>query len=62
MINYSKQTILKKDIEAVTSVLKSDFLTQGPKVNQFEDRIKKFTGSKYCIAVNSATSGLYMAF
>ncbi len=61
MINYSKQTILKKDIEAVTSVLKSDFLTQGPKVNQFEDRIKKFTGSKYCIAVNSATSGLYMA-
>ena len=61
MITYSKQTIIKKDIDAVSKVLRSNFLTQGPKVPQFENKVKKFTGSKYCLAVNSASSGLYVA-
>ena len=61
MITYSKQTIIKKDIDAVSKVLRSNFLTQGPKVPQFENKVKKFIGSKYCLAVNSASSGLYVA-
>ena len=61
MITYSKQTIDNNDILQVSKVLKSDFLTQGPKVPIFEKKICKFTSSKYCVAVNSASSGLYLA-
>ena len=61
MINYSKQTIDKDDILQVSKVLKSDFLTQGPNVPKFEKKICKFTSSKYSVAVNSASSGLYLA-
>lgn len=61
MINYSKQSISKRDIEEVNKVLKSDFLTQGPMVGKFENEIKKITKSKYAVAVNSATSGLHLA-
>lgn len=60
-IPYSKQSINKADIKAVGEVLKSDFLTQGLKVNQFEKSLNKFTKSKYATVVNSATSGLYIA-
>ena len=61
MLRYSKQTINNKDISEVVKVLKSDFLTQGPKVLNFEKKITKYVGSKYCVAVNSASSGLYLA-
>jgi len=61
MISYSKQSISKQDQNAVKKVLKSDFLTQGPKVPKFESEIKKITKSKYAIAVNSATSALHIA-
>ena len=61
MISYSKQSISKQDQNAVKRVLKSDFLTQGPKVPKFESEIKKITKSKYAIAVNSATSALHIA-
>jgi UDP-4-amino-4,6-dideoxy-N-acetyl-beta-L-altrosamine transaminase len=61
MIPYGKQEITKHDIESVVSVLKSDFLTQGPLVPQFEQAITQFCGSKYAIAVNSATSALHIA-
>ena len=61
MINYSKQSISKKDILAVTKVLKSNFLTQGPMVTKFENEIKKITKSKFAVAVNSATSALHLS-
>ena len=61
LIPYSRQYIDAKDIEAVTKVLKSDFLTSGPQVNNFEKKINKFCKNKYSVAVNSATSALHIA-
>ncbi|WP_415308671.1 UDP-4-amino-4,6-dideoxy-N-acetyl-beta-L-altrosamine transaminase [Candidatus Pelagibacter sp. Uisw_099_02] len=61
MIPYSRQSIQKKDINSVIQVLKSNFLTQGPKVEQFEKSIRKITKAKYSVAVNSATSALHLA-
>ena len=61
MIPYGKQSISKSDIEAVKKVLKSDFITQGPKVPEFEKKVKNFVGSKYAFAMNSATSSLHIA-
>jgi UDP-4-amino-4,6-dideoxy-N-acetyl-beta-L-altrosamine transaminase len=60
-IPYNRQFIDKDDIKAVTKVLKSDFLTQGPSVNIFEKNISKFVGSKYAVAVNSASAGLHLS-
>jgi len=60
-INYSKQNISKDDIKSVIKVLKSNFLTQGPSVKLFEEKIKKIVSAKYAYAVNSATSGLHVA-
>ena len=60
-INYSKQNIIKKDINSVIKVLKSNFLTQGPNIQLFENKIKKIVGVKYAYATNSATSGLHVA-
>jgi len=61
MINYSKQSINNSDIKAVSKTLKSNFLTQGPKTVEFETKIKKFTGAKYSVVVNSASSALLMS-
>ena len=61
IINYSKHHIDQKDIIEVSKVLKSDFLTQGPTVKKFEDKIKKYLGVKFSVAVNSATSGLHLS-
>jgi UDP-4-amino-4,6-dideoxy-N-acetyl-beta-L-altrosamine transaminase len=61
MIPYSRQSISKEDIETVVKVLKSDFLTQGKEVPAFEGSVCEYTGSKFAIAVNSATSGLHIA-
>ncbi|MDB9719147.1 DegT/DnrJ/EryC1/StrS family aminotransferase, partial [Candidatus Pelagibacter sp.] len=61
ILPYSRQKIDKKDIDAVTKVLKSDFLTQGSNVEKFERKISKKVGSKYGIAVNSATSALHIS-
>lgn len=61
MIPYGKQDINQDDIDAVASVLKSDFLTQGPKVPLFEDIISEYCGAKFGVAVNSATSALHIA-
>ena len=60
-VPYSRQSINKKDIEAVSTVLKSDFLTTGPKIQEFEKKLKKNFLSKYSVAVNSATSALHIA-
>ncbi|MBE0367405.1 UDP-4-amino-4,6-dideoxy-N-acetyl-beta-L-altrosamine transaminase [Pseudoalteromonas aurantia] len=61
MIPYSKQSINQTDIDAVVNVLKSDWLTQGPKVPEFEDKVAAYCGAKNAVAVNSATSALHLA-
>ena len=61
MIPYSRQCIDKKDIKKVIQTLKSKFVTTGPKIQEFENKIKKITKSKYAIALNSATSALHVA-
>ena len=61
-IPYSTQYIDDDDINAVISTLKSDFLTQGSKVSEFERRIADFVGVKYAISFNSATSALNIAY
>lgn len=58
---YGKQNITEEDIQAVVEVLKSPYLTCGPNVKNFEKAICDYTGAKYCVAVNSATSGLHIA-
>ena len=60
-IPYGKQDITEEDIDAVVSVLRSNYITQGPEVPRFEQKICKYTGSKYAIAVNSCTSALHIA-
>ena len=61
MIGYGHQYIDDSDIEAVVKVLKSDYLTQGPFVAQFEKTICEITGAKYCVSVSNATAGLHIA-
>lgn len=61
MIPYGKQDIDQSDIDSVIEVLKSDFLTQGPKVPAFEQTVADHVGAKHALAVNSATSALHIA-
>ena len=61
MIPYGRQDIQDSDVDAVLSVLQSDFLTQGPAVPRFEQAVSKHCGARHAVAVNSATSALHMA-
>lgn len=61
MIPYGRQSISQDDIDAVVAVLRSDFLTQGPAVPQFEKVVADYCGVPHAIAVNSATSALHIA-
>lgn len=61
MIPYGRQNISQEDIDAVVEVLRSDFLTQGPVVPEFEKVVANYCGAKYAVAVNSATSALHIA-
>ncbi len=60
-IPYSRQTITEDDIAAVTAVLRSDFLTQGPRVPSFEEAFARRHGVAHAVAVSSATAGLHVA-
>lgn len=60
-IPYGKQNISREDVEAVLECLQSDFLTQGPKVPEFEILISNYCRVRYAVAVNSATSALHIA-
>lgn len=60
-ISYGHQWIDKKDIREVTKVLKSDWLTQGPKVKEFEESLCDYTGAKYAVAVSSGTAALHLS-
>ncbi|GAA0772325.1 UDP-4-amino-4,6-dideoxy-N-acetyl-beta-L-altrosami ne transaminase [Castellaniella ginsengisoli] len=61
MIPYGRQDISQADIDAVVDVLRSDFLTQGPRVPAFEQAIAAKVKAKYAVASNSATSALHLA-
>ena len=60
-IPYGHQWICEEDIDAVSSVLRSDWLTQGPMIKKFEDALCKKTGAKYAVAVSSGTAALHIA-
>ncbi len=60
MIRYGKQYIDKKDQKAVLSILKSDWLTQGPQIEIFENSLKRNFGAKYCCAVSNGTAALHL--
>lgn len=62
MIPYSRQLIEDDDIEAVVSVLKSDYLTQGPAVKAFEDALAAYTGAKHAVLFSSGTAALHAAY
>ena len=62
MISYGRQSINQEDIDAVIGVLKSDFLTQGPKVVEFEESLSNYCGVKYVKAVCNATAALHLAY
>lgn len=61
MIPYGRQSISPEDIDAVTRVLRSDFLTQGPEVPAFEAALAAVCEVPYAVAMNSATSALHVA-
>lgn len=61
MIPYGRQSLDDEDIEAVVDTLRSDFLTQGPKTEAFENAVSGYCGATHAIAVNSATSALHIA-
>ena len=60
-IPYGRQNIDQNDIDAVVSTLQSDYLTQGPKVREFESKFAEYVGANYSVAVNNATSGLHLS-
>jgi len=61
VLAYGRQSINEEDIEAVCNVLRSDFLTCGPKVEEFETRFAEKVGARHAVAVNNATSALHLA-
>ena len=61
MIPYGKQSITKEDISAVVDCLMSDYLTQGPKVQEFEEAFARVVGSQHAVAVCNATAALHLA-
>lgn len=60
-INYARQDINQDDIDAVIEVLRSDFLTQGPVIQNFEETVSKYCGAEFGVSLNSATSSLHVA-
>lgn len=61
VIHYNKQYIDEDDINSVVEVMKSDYLTTGPKIEEFEKKLCEFTGYKFCKVCNSGTSALHLA-
>lgn len=60
-ISYGRQYITDEDIAAVVAALKSDYLTQGPKIEEFENKFAAYTGAKYNVLVSNGTAGLHLA-
>ena len=59
-IPYGRQNITDEDIQAVVEVLKSDYLTQGPKIGELEFAFANYVGSKYAVAVSNGTAALHL--
>jgi UDP-4-amino-4,6-dideoxy-N-acetyl-beta-L-altrosamine transaminase len=59
-IPYGRQNITEEDIQAVVNVLKSDWLTQGPKIAEFEHAFAEYIGIKYAVAVSNGTAALHL--
>ncbi len=60
VIPYGRQNITDSDIDAVVKVLKSDYLTQGPVIEQFETSFAEYVGAKYAVAVSNGTAALHL--
>jgi UDP-4-amino-4,6-dideoxy-N-acetyl-beta-L-altrosamine transaminase len=60
-IPYGRQNITEDDITAVVAVLRSDWLTQGPTIEKFEQAVANYCGAKYAVAVSNATAALHLA-
>ena len=60
-IPYGRQCIDEYDIQAVTDVLRSDYLTTGPKVEEFERKVSEYIGASYAVAVSNGTAALHAA-
>ena len=60
-IPYGRQCISEEDIQAVVDTLRSDYLTTGPKISEFEKVIADYTGAKYAVAVSNGTAALHIA-
>jgi UDP-4-amino-4,6-dideoxy-N-acetyl-beta-L-altrosamine transaminase len=61
ILPYGHQWVDEEDIAAVIEVLKSDWVTQGPKVDEFETKVAEYCGAKYAVAVSSGTAALHAA-
>ena len=61
IIYYGKQSIDDDDFDAIMAGLNRSFLTQGPKIKEFEAKIAKYVGAKYAVAVSNLTAGLHIA-
>ena len=61
IIPYGKQSLSEDDIQAVIDVLKSDYWTQGPIIQEFEHNFAKYVGSKYAVAVSNGTAALHLS-
>lgn len=61
MIPYGRQSIDEDDIQAVVDVLKSDYLTTGPKIAEFEREVADYVGAKYAVAISNGTAALHAA-
>ena len=59
-IPYGKQNITQSDIDAVVEVLKADYLTQGPKIKEFEDAFASYVNAKYAVSVSNGTAALHL--
>ena len=61
IIPYGKQEITEDDIQSVVDVLRSDFLTQGPKIKEFEEAFAKYVGAKFAVAMSNGTAALHLS-
>jgi UDP-4-amino-4,6-dideoxy-N-acetyl-beta-L-altrosamine transaminase len=60
IIPYGKQDITNEDIDEVIKTLQSDFLTQGPKISEFEEKFASYIGSKYAVVIANGTAALHL--
>ena len=61
-IPYSRQTIGEEDIQAVIDVLRSDMLTQGPMIQEFESALAAYCAAKFAVVFSSGTAALHAAY